>query len=97
MLGGLAVSFLLLETFIYFAIRSKSEEISKTLNSKNSQISVVMASGLTELNSDEIAKFQQRVSSFKNGFIQVSQISSVLNGISDQAEKSDIRVLGIRS
>lgn len=82
---------------IYFPLQRRYQTISTQLNLRNQDIKQAKASGLTDLNLNEIIRLQERVSRFKKSFIKISKAASVLDGISEAAEKYNIRVISIDS
>ena len=85
------------EAAVYFPIQTSFKNTQHRLNDKTKEMDMAKATGLTQISPEELAKLQQRMSYFKEGFVKVDEISTVLNRISDLAEKNNIRVVSINS
>lgn len=78
-------------------LRNASERIRADVETKRREIDKARASGLLSLNAEELAGIQFQASSFRRGFISPSQVPAVLDGISDEAQKNNVKVLQIHS
>jgi Tfp pilus assembly protein PilO len=78
-------------------LRSKAKLLARDVQVKRQEILRAKNSGLNMLSPEELARLQKRVTAFKRGFVSVSETASILDGISDQAEKSGVKVVGVNS
>ena len=85
------------EAALYFPIQASLGSTQRRLSDKTKEMDMAKATGLTQISPAELAKLQQRMSYFKEGFVKVDEIATVLNRISDLAEKNNIRVVSINS
>ena len=82
---------------VYFPIHRSYHRISRNLTMKKQEVQKAKASGIHQLSPSEFARLQKEVSGFKLGFMKVSQVGTVLNNISEEAEKNNIKVVSIDS
>ncbi len=92
-----AILFLLAEVAIYFPFYLAEKGVSARIAVSNSQMEMARSAGLTQISAPELAKLRSRLSYFKGGFVTTAQIPAILNRISDQAEKNNVRVININS
>ncbi len=97
MLWAGAVMILVVEAVIYFPLHAAATRVALRTSAINSQMEMARSSGLTQISATELAKLQSRMSYFKEGFVNPTEIPAILNRISDQAEKNSVRVLNINS
>lgn len=95
---GLAVLiFLGVEITVTMAVRSSLGSAKTLLTHRTRETQMAKTTGLAQISAAELAKLQQRMNTFKEGFVSGAEISGVLNRISDQAEKNNVRVVSINS
>ncbi len=82
---------------LYAAIDRKSHAVSGTLAQKTREVRTARESGLDVLGAERLAKLQKGASDFRSGFIRISEMPSMLDGISDEAEKNGVRVIGVNA
>jgi hypothetical protein len=82
---------------VYFQIQKKCKALQAQASAKRAQIRMAKESGLAEIGAAELAKLQNGVSGFQNGFIRASELPAVLDGLSDEAERSEVRVVSVDS
>ena len=90
-------AFLLLGIALTLTMRSSLKSAKTQLSDRAREVEVSKTTGLAQLTPSELAKLEQRMNLFKDGFVSGTEISSVLNHISDQAEKNGVRVVSINS
>jgi Tfp pilus assembly protein PilO len=78
-------------------LRSKYKVAVRAIAARREEVTRAKSSGLSLLSPDELAKLQKRVGTFKRGFVSVSQTAVILDGVSDQAERSGVKVIGVNS
>lgn len=85
------------ELAIYLPIKSSLKASAAHLILKTLEIETARATGLTQISPEELNKLQQRTRVLNEGFVDLAEISTVLDRISDHAEKNNIRVVNINS
>ncbi len=85
------------ELAVQLHLHSKYRRIAADIGSRRQEVARAKSSGLNLLAPEELARLQKRVAAFQRGFVSVSQTAVILDGISDQAERSGVRVVGVNS
>lgn len=92
-----AVLVIVSELAVQMVLHSKYRTIASDIGLRREEAVRTKNSGLSLLSPDELARLQKRVGTFKRGFVSVSQTAVILDGISDQAERSGVKVVGVNS
>lgn len=85
------------EIAVYLPFRSYVKSSDMELMVRKKEAETARATGLTQISPVELAKLQQKTQAIKQGFVNPAEISAVLDRISDQAEKKNVRVVSINS
>ena len=83
--------------FICWPLQKKYESTLSEITAKKNDIAGVKASGINVLSPAELNRVQQEASDFKAGFIDVSEVASILNNVSELSVKHGVKVLNINS
>ena len=89
--------FLGAEIAVTMAIRSSLAAAKKQVAGRTEELEMSKTTGLAQITPVELANLELRMGTFKDGFVNAAEISAILNRISDQAEKNNIRVISINS
>jgi Tfp pilus assembly protein PilO len=83
--------------FVYLPLEGKHLRLTRALVSKKQEIEMVKATGINLLTPIELARLQKDAVDFKSGFTKISEISKILNSISEEAKKNRLKVLSLNS
>lgn len=86
---------------VFFAclipVQSRLGTVSKKLVQRQHEIELAKKAGVTFLSAAELQQIQTRASSFESGYILLSQVTAVLDKISEEARRYKLRVIRIHS
>jgi|GEM_PF-1391826 len=91
-----ALAFILL-LIVYGSAQSEALSVSRRLRERQREIQKSRITGVNELGAQELARLQKRSAAFKEGFANFSEIASILDEISIEAEKNHVAVLSLVS
>jgi Tfp pilus assembly protein PilO len=78
-------------------IQGRLASVSKALVQKQHEIELAKKAGINFLSAAELQQIQTRASSFESGYILLSQVTAVLDKISEEARRHRLRVIRIHS
>ncbi len=93
----LIVGLLAAAVFVCWPLQKKYASTLAAVTAKKEDIARVKASGINVLSPSELNRVQQEASDFKAGFVDISEVSLILNNISELSGKHAVRVLNINS
>ena len=73
--------------------QARIKRFSSAVAQRQHEIEIAKGAGLNFLSSVELQQIQKQSASFENGYILLSQVTSVLDKISDEAHKHHLRVI----
>lgn len=94
---AVTLAILALEAAVFFNVNSRLKTSQALLKDKIKEMELARTTGLSQISPQELGKLQQRINSFKEGFVKADEISTAINRLSDLAEKNNVRVLSINS
>ena len=87
----------LAEVGVYAPFAAALKTAATDLATRTREVETAKTTGLTQISPAELVKLQRRTQTIKEGFVKVAEISTVLDRISDQAEKNSVRVVNVNS
>ncbi len=83
--------------FVYLQLASRRMAAQESLTSRTADIRSARTGGIDALNAQELGGLQKGAADFRSGFTRLAEIPSLLDALSDEARKNDVRMLAIRS
>lgn len=82
---------------VLIPIQNRLTNAKKALVQRQHEIELAKKAGLNFLSAVELSQIQTRATSFESGYILLSQVTNVLDKISEEARKHHLRVIRIHS
>ncbi|HTL70516.1 MAG TPA: GspMb/PilO family protein [Candidatus Eisenbacteria bacterium] len=82
---------------VYFELQKKSGALQSLAAAKRAQIRTARESGLADIGAAELARLQNGIAAFQGGFIRTAELPAVLDGLSEEAERNQVRVVSVDS